>query len=193
MGIIITGNPGVGKHSIAKNVSKILKYKICDINKIALESRLYEKKDESNDVDVKKLKNILKNKINKKSIVVGHLAPYVITKKQVTKVIILRKNPYRLTSVYKKRKYSTKKIAENLGSEILGIVAYDSIKKFGKTKSHQIDTTSKTVAKISKTVINVIEGKFDNDVVDWLSLISKKNDLRKFFSYYNRFFINFIF
>ena len=183
MAIIITGNPGVGKHTIAKNVSKILKYKIFDINKIALESGVYEKKDDSNDVDVIKLKNILKNKINKKSIVVGHLAPYVLTKKQVTKAIILRKNPYHLLPVYKKRKYSTKKIAENLGSEILGIVTYDSIKKFGKTKSHQIDTTSKTVAKISKTVINVIEGKFDNDVVDWLSLISEKNDLRKFFSY----------
>lgn len=183
MAIIITGNPGVGKHSIAKNVSNILKYKICDINKIALESGLYEKKDESNDVDVKKLKNILKNKINKKCIVVGHLAPYVVTQKQVTKAIILRKNPYHLIKVYKKRKYSPKKIAENLGSEILGIVAYDSIKKFGKTKSHQIDTTSKTVPKISKIVINVIEGKFDNDVVDWLSLISEKNDLRKFFSY----------
>jgi adenylate kinase len=183
MAIIITGNPGVGKHTIGKSVSKILNHKILDINKIALESKIYEKKDESNDVDVKKLKNILKNNVNKKSIVVGHLAPYVLTKKQVTKAIILRKNPYHLIPVYKKRKYSTKKIAENLGSEILGIVAYDSIKKFGKTKSHQIDTTSKTVVKISKTVINVIEGKFDNDVVDWLSLISEKNDLKKFFSY----------
>ncbi|GBF23780.1 hypothetical protein MnTg01_00106 [archaeon MnTg01] len=70
-----------------------------------------------------------------------------------------------------------------MGSEILGIVAYDSMKKFGKTKSHQIDTTSKTVAIVSNTVINVIEGKFYNDVVDWLSLISEKNDLKKFFSY----------
>ncbi len=112
MAIIITGNPGVGKHTIAKSVSKILKYKILDINKIALESGLYEKKDKSNDVNVKKLKNILKNKINKKSIVVGHLAPYVLTKKQVTKAIKLRKNPYHLTPVYKKRKYSTKKIEE---------------------------------------------------------------------------------
>jgi len=118
MAIIITGNPGVGKHSVAKNISKILKYKICDINKIALESGLYEKKGESNDVDVKKLKNILKNKINNKSIVVGHLAPYVVTKKQVTKVIILRKNPYHLTLVYKKRKYSTKKIAETVHADL---------------------------------------------------------------------------
>ena len=110
MTLIITGNPGVGKHTIAKNVSKRLKHKILDINKIALESKIYEKKDESNDVDVIKLKKILKNKIKKDSIIVGHLAPYVLTKKQVSKAIILRKNPYKLSPVYKKRKYSTKKL-----------------------------------------------------------------------------------
>ena len=183
MAIIITGNPGVGKHTIAKSVSKILHYKILDINKIALDSKIYEKNDESNDVDVKKLKSVLKNKIKKDSIIVGHLAPYVVTKKQVTKAIILRKNPYKLTPIYKKRKYSTKKIAENIGSEILGIIAYDTIKKFGKNKCHQIDTTSKTVSKITKTVINIIEGKVENDTIDWLTLISNKNDLKKFFSY----------
>lgn len=183
MAIVITGNPGVGKHTITKSVSKSLNHKIVDINKIALDSKIYEKKDESNEVDIKKLKNILKNKIKKDSIVVGHLAPYVLTKKQVTKAIILRKDPYNLTPIYKKRKYSTKKIAENVGSEILGIIAYDTIKKFGKNKCHQIDTTSKTVSKITKSVINIIEGKSESDIIDWLTLISNKNDLKKFFSY----------
>ncbi len=183
MSLVITGNPGVGKHTIAKSVSKILKQKILDINKIALDSGLYEKNDESNDVDVKKLENILKNKLKKNSIVVGHLAPYVLTKKQVTLTIILRKNPYKLIPIYKKRKYSTKKIAENIGSEILGIIAYDAIKKFGKNKCYQIDTSSKTISKTSKDVTNAINGKFEGDAVDWLTLISNKNDLKKFFSY----------
>ena len=183
MALIITGNPGVGKHTIAKSISKKLNRKILDINKIALESKIYEKKNESNDVDVKKLKNILKNKVKKNSIIVGHLAPYCVTKKQVTHAIILRKNPYKLTPIYKKRKYSTKKIAENVGSEILGIIAYDSIKKFGKKKCYQIDTTSKTVSKITKIAMDVIEDKFESDTVDWLTLISNKKDLQKFFPY----------
>lgn len=183
MAIIITGNPGVGKHTIGKSVSKILNQQILDINKIALDSKIYVKKDESNDVDVRKLKNILKNKIKKDSIIIGHLAPYVVTKKQITKAIILRKNPYRLTPIYKKRKYSAKKIAENVGSEILGIIAYDAIKKFGKNKCHQIDTTSKTVSKITKIIIKIMDGKFESDTIDWLTLISNKNDLKKFFSY----------
>jgi adenylate kinase len=183
MAIIITGNPGVGKHTVAKSIGKILKYKILDINQIALESGIYEKNDETIDIDIKKLKNILKNKIKTNSIVVGHLAPYVVTKKQVKKAVILRKNPYKLIPIYKKRKYLAKKIATNVGSEILGVIAYDSIKKFGKNKSYQIDTTSKSVPKITKAVINSLKGKFKNDKVDWLTLVSKKNDLKKFFPY----------
>ncbi len=181
MAIIITGNPGVGKHTVAKSIGKMLKFKILDINQIALESRIYEKNDDAVDVDVKKLKNILKNKIKENSIIVGHLAPYVVTNKQVKKAVILRKNPYNLIPIYKKRKYSTKKIAENIGSEILGIIAYDTIKKFGKNKSRQIDTTSKSVSKITKAVISSLKDKFENDKVDWLALVSKKNDLKKFF------------
>ena len=43
MVLIITGNPGVGKHTIAKSVSKKLKREIVDINKIALDSKLFKK------------------------------------------------------------------------------------------------------------------------------------------------------
>ncbi|MEX2060478.1 MAG: shikimate kinase, partial [Nitrosopumilaceae archaeon] len=68
-------------------------------------------------------------------------------------------------------------------SEILGVIEYDSIKKFGKNKAHQIDTTSKSVSKITKAAINSLKGKFKNDKVDWLTLVSKKNDLKKFFPY----------
>ena len=108
MALIITGNPGVGKHTVAKSVAKILNFQIMDINKIALDSGVYEKSDGTYDVDVKKLQKIIKNKIKTNSIVVGHLAPYVVTKNQVKKAIILRKNPYKLISVYKKRKNPSK-------------------------------------------------------------------------------------
>ena len=36
---------------------------------------------------------------------------------------------------------------------------------------------------ITKTVLNAIDGKFENDNVDWLTLVNEKNDLKKFFSY----------
>jgi adenylate kinase len=183
MSIVITGNPGVGKHTVTKKISQVTDCEIVDINKIALDAGIYEKKDETLDVDVTKLKKILKNKITEKSLIVGHLAPYVLTKSQVSIVIILRKSPYKLLSVYKKRKYSSKKIKENLESEILGIIAHDAIKKFGKTKTHQLDTTSDSISKTTKKILNIFDGRIEDSKIDWLTLISKNNDLRKFFSY----------
>ncbi len=181
--IVITGNPGVGKHTISKSLADSIGYEILDINQLVIDSGIGQKKSKTLDVDVSKLKKILKSKIEKNQIVVGHLAPYVLTKNQVNKAIILRQSPYKLESVYKKRKYSKQKIAENLESEILGIIAFDSISNFGSVKSYQVNTTSKSVSQITKKIIKILDGKDDGDIVDWLSLIVKKNDLKKFFSY----------
>ena len=183
MSLVVTGNPGVGKHTISKKLAKDLNYKILDINKIAIESKVFEKQNDILDVNVIKLKKILKNKITENTIVVGHLAPYVLSKNQVKKAIILRKNPYKLLSVYKKRKYSAKKISENLGSEILGVIAYDSTKKFGKTKSYQIDSSSESVTKIVNSIKNILKNKSNEEKIDWLTMVTEKNDLQKFFSY----------
>ena len=183
MSLVITGNPGVGKHTIAKKIAVELGLKLIDINKIALEAGVSVKSKETRDVDVDLLKPIIRKKISKESLVVGHLAPYVLTKSQVSKAIILRKSPYKLPSIYKKRNYSKKKIAENLESEIIGIIAHDTIKKIGKEKTIQIDTTNKTIQKVLSQIKSAIKGKKISDTVDWLDLVTKKNDLQKFFSY----------
>ena len=44
MSIVITGNPGVGKHTITKKISEILNFPIVDINIVAKDLGLFEKK-----------------------------------------------------------------------------------------------------------------------------------------------------
>ena len=75
------------------------------------------------------------------------------------------------------------KIKENLESEILGIIAHDTIKKLGKTKTVQIDTTEKSIQTIVRKIKSIIKGKKNGELVDWLELVIKNNDLQKFFSY----------
>ena len=58
-----------------------------------------------------------------------------------------------------------------------------SIKKFGKSKTCQIDTTSISISNLTKKIKSIFKGKFDEDKVDWLSLVSEKNNLKKFFPY----------
>ena len=182
MSIVITGNPGVGKHTITKKISEILDFPIIDINIVAKDLGLFEKNENTNDVDTQKLANILREKELDEKIVVGHLAPYVLEKNQVKIIIILRRNPYDLESVYKERKYSEIKIKENTGSEILGIIIHDVIEKF-EEKAFQIDVSEKNIQEVVEKVLKIISKKGDSDKVDWLNLVTKNNDLEKFFTH----------
>ncbi|QLH03493.1 shikimate kinase [Nitrosopumilus cobalaminigenes] len=180
MSIVITGNPGVGKHTITDEIVKRLKLDLLDINSIAKESGLFEKNRETNDVDIEELEKILDQKISEKNVIVGHLAPYVLKKNQVKTMIVLRRSPYELIQVYSTREYSDQKIKENTGSEILGIIAHDAISKF-QEKVFQINVTEKTISKVVENVMEVITKNNGNEEVDWLELVRKNNDLGKFF------------
>lgn len=182
MSIVITGNPGVGKHTVAKEISNHLGLPISDINSIASNAGLFEKNQDTNDVDISELKKIIKEKISSSSLIVGHLAPYVLSPNQVKKVIVLRRNPYDLISVYKKREYTEEKTRENTGSEILGIIAHDAINQFG-AKVFQVDVTGKSISEVTEKVLNIINERGISEEVDWLDLVTKQNDLKKFFAY----------
>ena len=178
--LVLTGNPGVGKHTVSKKLAEILDYEIVDVNKEAIKVGM-PKQNDSIDVDVEETQRMLKDKISDKSLIVGHLAPFVVSKELVSIVIVLRRSPYDLTQIYEKRAYSNKKKNDNLGSEILGVIAYDSIEKFGEDKTFQINTTSLTVEEVTKKIESVIDGTSKGDTVDWLTEVTRKNDLRKFF------------
>ena len=182
MSIVITGNPGVGKHTITQKISQKLNFPIIDINTLAKESEVIEKQENTNDVDTTKLANIVKKIELNEKIIVGHLAPYVIEKNQVKLVIILRRNPYQLETVYKERNYSEEKIKENIGSEILGVITHDTMEKF-EEKAFQIDVSEKNIEQVVEKVLQVISKKENNEQVDWLDLVTKNNDLEKFFTH----------
>ena len=181
MSIVITGNPGVGKHSITREIAKKLDLNIIDINNIARESGFFEKNDDTNDVDTIKLGEYLKQKISKKSLIVGHLAPYVLEKNQVKIMIVLRRNPYDLFAVYKERRYTDEKSKENAGSEVLGIIAHDARNKF-EEKTFQINSSGRTIQEVVEKAVTQILTNTGNEEVDWLGLVTKNNDLKKFFS-----------
>jgi adenylate kinase len=181
---VITGNPGTGKHTIAKLISKSLNLEIIDINKIAITHKIFRKNNDTLDVDVSRLKKIINKKESKNSILVGHLAPYVISPENVEMVIVLRKSPYDLLSTYKQRKYTNEKLIANIGSEILGIVYHDTIREFGREKTFQIDTSKKKISFTVKNVESIFKGnKVKKKDIDWLQLVFKKGDMRKFFPY----------
>ena len=193
MSIVITGSPGVGKHTIAKEIERTWKIsELIDINKTAIDAGLVEQGQDALDVDVNKLKKHLEPIVSdiprlhwmgRTGLVVGHLAPYVIDVKHAHPCIVLRKNPYKLLDIYKKRGYTEQKTKDNLGSEILGIIVNDAINNFGREKTFQIDTSDHTPKEIVRRIQDIKNGKDNGDNIDWLPLIQEKNDLEKFFDY----------
>ena len=190
----ITGNPGVGKHTIAEKFSKIIGLSsIIDINKIILENKIFtEYKDGKQEIDQDRIKLTLQKKLqehckkNEIVILVGHLLPYVIEPKNIDSIIILRKSPYSLMNVFKERRYSLKKSKENAASEILGICFYDTLNLFTEKKIlGEIDTTSQSTDHIVQKIIKLLKNKEKKIVgdIDWFELICKKNDWKYFFEY----------
>jgi adenylate kinase len=190
--VVITGNPGVGKHSCAKFVSeKLGKAKIIDINRVILANNAVALRadgvDGLGEIDVKKTKGLMLEEIKKAKdvIIVGHLAPYVLNKTQIDLVAVLRRSPYELAKIFRQRKYSPMKMRDNLAAEILGITLYDSLERFGKKRVAELDVTGKTPQDIAEDVVSKLKKKSKKriGIIDWLSLVHEKGDAQKFLEY----------
>jgi adenylate kinase len=190
--LVITGNPGVGKHTSAKIIAEKIDAKIIDINDVAIDNNARGKNtDLGFDVDVKKLVRMLEKLLKTKRdlVLVGHLAPYVLRPAGISLAAVLRRSPYELEKTLKKRGYSVDKVRENVASEILGISLYDSLKTFGKSKVVEIDTTGKTPKETADDILAILQNKQESRPkpkligTDWLNLVSEKGDMRRFFKY----------
>jgi adenylate kinase len=163
-----------------------LDFAVIDINDLAVKNQAFLQMP-SLEIDSKKVATIIESKLgeSQRTLIVGHLAPYVLKKEWIDLTIVLRKSPYAILSTLENRKYSAEKIRENVASEILGIILYDSVQCFGKEKIAELDTTQSTPAEVCKKIVSLLSAKTGRKigVVDWLSLVYEKGDVRRFLEY----------
>jgi adenylate kinase len=190
--LVITGGPGVGKHTSARLVAKKFQgSKIIDINRIAIANNAILDDGDDNfglSIDVKKVRRLIayEAKTHRNNLIfLGHLAPYVVNPSKISMAIVLRRSPYELISVYRKRHYSSEKTRENIASEILGITLFDSLKSFGKAKLAEIDTTGETPLQTLDKVVSLLQenSRPRFGYIDWLSLVIRNNDVQRFLEY----------
>jgi adenylate kinase len=190
--VVITGNPGVGKHTCAKFVSeKLGKAKLIDINRVILSNNAVTLPSSAvngiGEIDVKKTGKLILEEIKKTNdvVIVGHLAPYVLKTTGIDLVAVLRRSPYLLAKIFRQRKYTPMKMKENIAAEILGITLYDSVETFGKERVAELDTTGKTPQGIAKDIVSKLQNKSRKQIgiIDWLSLVYEKGDAQKFLEY----------
>ena len=188
---VVTGTPGVGKHTSARIIADKINAEIIDINHVAIDNNaISERTDLGLDVDVKRLAKLLEKMLNTKRndlMIIGHLAPYVLKPEGIGMVAVLRRSPYELEKTLEERGYSADKARENVASEILGTALYDSLKTFSRRKVAEFDTTGKSPNETAEEILASLQkkprSKPANLGIDWLSLVSEKGDMRRFFKY----------
>lgn len=156
--IIVTGTPGTGKTTIAKNVAKAFSYKYIDVKKMIERDCLsegYDKKRKTNIIDANKLSKALVKSIedsDKKLVIDSHMSHY-IPSKHTSLCIVTKCNLKDLNNRLKKRGYHKDKIRDNLDSEIFD-VCYTEAKENGH-KILIIDTTKRIPVSGLKKLIKI--------------------------------------
>lgn len=173
MRIVVTGTPGVGKHSVSRILAGRLGLALVDINAVASDAGLAG----PDGVDTDRLGRVLEGLAPERCVIAGHLAPHAVG--SADSAIILRRSPYELLGVYRERGYPEEKISENAASEVLGVVAHDAIARFG-ARAVQIDTTGRSAEQSADAAESCIGGSPGCDV-DWLGMVAGRGDLKRFF------------
>ncbi len=162
--IIITGTPGTGKTTVAKLLEKRLGIPVYD-DKIAGKGS----------VDLRRLRMKAMAIVRREKDVIfeGHL--YCEVKLPADRVFVLRTNPFALLKRLEERKWSRKKVMENVLAEALDYCLIKAEEKYGNVI--QIDTTNKSPEETAELIMMGIAGEFQGESVNWsqelLKLIQK--------------------
>lgn len=152
--IAVTGTPGTGKTTIAKELSVVLGYKYLDIDKVIAGHDLsegYDKERQCSIVDTAKLIPVLEKIIrhSTKDIVVdGHLSHFL--PRDYVALCIVAKCNLKILKKRLEKLYPEKKIKENLDAEIFDI-CFEEAKEQGH-KIIIVDTSNKPVNEIIEKI-----------------------------------------
>lgn len=194
--IIISGTPGCGKTSVAKELYNLIDSKLISLNELAKSDKFsfeYDQERKTYIVDFKIFLPYVLKKIEKIKqdnpqflIIESHFSD-IIPEKFIDFVFILRCDPDELLKRLEKKKYDKNKITENTQAEILGNCVNYFIQKQIKVPIFEIDTTNlniETVAKIIKEI--VVENKDGQNYyigkIDWLEKLFVEDRLNEFFN-----------
>ncbi|MBI5228765.1 adenylate kinase family protein [Candidatus Micrarchaeota archaeon] len=177
MKLVITGTPGTGKTSIARELSHKLGCYLFELNQIAEEKNLFTGETERGSKVVKLAaleKEVLKKTQDVESFVAeGHLAcEFHIP---CDAVLVLRANPLLLLKRMKKRGYSPEKIRDNLLCEILDYCLLKTELNYPPEKIIQINASKNLSPKKILGRINRIK----SDKVDWAEMLLKNKQIQE--------------
>ncbi len=193
--ILISGTPGCGKTSVAKEITNFLQAKMISLNELAISDKFSFEYDEERKTYIVDFEIFLPYVLKKIDEIRQADSPFLIIESHFSDIIpenfidyafILRCNPDELYKRLEKKKYTSEKIIENIQAEILGNCVNYFIQKQSKFPLFEINTTNLSIYSIAKIIVDIVLGNQDGNnyfigKIDWLEKLFQENRLEEFF------------
>jgi adenylate kinase len=182
MRVALSGTPGTGKTAVATALMN-QGYTIVQLHRFAKENACIVGIDHergSELVDVDKLNTVVRKNYSTDALVFfeGHFSHLL---KTMDKVIILRCHPKELTRRLKKKKWSEKKVKENVDAETIDVILCEAVDRHLTSNIFEIDTTKKTIDSVAQVIMGIAKKKFTPikpyriGQIDWSEEILKEH------------------
>jgi adenylate kinase len=189
----ISGTPGTGKSSVARELSKELQIPVIELSEFVVNNNLYLYYDairNSYVVDEEKVRNSMAKLYRERGafIIVGHYVE-ILERDLYELVIVLRRNPIELLNILKTRRWPDSKVAENVEAELLSVCTFNAIEELGEDLVVEVDVTSKNVSEVVNEIMDILLGLksvYLGHRIDWPSLVPEK-DLEAILSYIEKY------
>ncbi len=185
---MVTGTPGVGKTTVSQKLATILDASYINITDIVKEKNLETCIDSDREtlvVDSENVSKIIQETLDKTegvTIIEGHFVVFVVPKKEVDIVLVLRRDPRELKEVLQKRGYNDKKIWENITAEILDVCLVDALSSSESSKVCELDVSGKSIESVIEEVLFLLNNRREckYGVVDWLGKLESEGQLEEY-------------
>ncbi len=169
--LVITGTPGVGKTTVAMELSKTYNAPVVDINEIIRPVLKWDPELQTNFVinEVKARELISENLGGVGSYIIDTIAINLIDKSLIDWCIVLRLDPRQVMNRLLRRNWPRCKIIENVLAEVVGSSLSLAIDVFGRDRVIEVDTTNKGIHEVVNHIVNRLTvGLPIIGIVDWL-------------------------
>lgn len=135
------------------------------------------------EVDTAKAKRVIQRRPPHDVVAYGHLLPYVLPPRFVTRMVVLRCEPMVLKDRLSHRGYSFQKIVENVEAELIGVIASDAMVTFGRDRTMEVDTTGSSAMKAAQMIVRSLQARTTvSPRIDWMSNYGSARRLRSLLS-----------
>ena len=185
--IVVTGTPGTGKTTLAKNLAKEIDAGYVALTQFISERKLYTGFDWERGSRVVNLARASASlhrfllESRRATVVDTHIPEGIVPKELVKLVFVLRCHPRILEKRLAKKKWKQSKIRENVLAEMLDVCLINAVKWFRRSRVIQLDTShiraSKCVATAKQNLLAPPRRRFR---IDWIATLNKEHSLAKY-------------